>query len=691
MLTVIAINVISSLVVTLILTTGKAAAKAGAATAAAKALDSIFSIANLSGIKGFDEPYQGIAIQAIAMLGNFLAYANKLVIVCAFLCIIFNSFKLWAGTIELKKVYIDMIYKATMCIAVMTIYPLVVQKVYTLATELGVEASGGYSAVMTSFTNMAKKTQEVWQQGMTDYVSALKDGANKTEDGTIVISDSALKVFTKSGMTEEEAKAWAASNGIKVDNDAAESTGHLWWKSKQKNAEDDAYNKVKNNKNNYKMMKQSLSIMRGLQQLLVGEADGDIENGSVDLNSLMTMGNDQLNKIFYNPYIGDTKILSASTMIKTAIVISDMASSGCLAMIDNTGEKEKEIKMKEISEGSPTVFLGFIGTVFKSFLYKLGMILAMIFIMFEYIMCIIEYLIVVAVSTLLIPLLFIDATKQFATNILKTLFAYFVKIMVTTMMCFFTIGIYIDLGAKMCGKTDLNSLSTILVYLFTLLFGVFLCKNSGKVAGAVISGNPSLGLGDVASEFRSASQAMHVASHHMDNAWNKATGVAKDAVNAGVSAGVNYGAGKAAGAELKGSLDSIGDKAMGTGQGAHSGSSDGIFGGAFSNTSNAGRSVKDRTARQGFGQQIGDQFFKGITGQDKGHTDEHGVNNGYLKVGQKFTDAQGRERTATIQDVKIAAQNRAKENQSKVDQKFSKKFERKFDKERNPLEPENGL
>lgn len=683
MLTVIAINVITSLVVSLILTTGKTVVKAGAAATAAAALNSIFSIANLSGIKGFDEPYQGIAMQAIAMLGNFLAYANKLVIVCAFLCIIFNAFKLWAGTAELKKVYVDMIYKAVMCIAVMTVYPVVVQKVYNISTQLGVEASGGYNAVMTSFSNMAKKTQEVWKEGMNEYVKALKDGGAKTDDGKIIISDSALKAFTDRGMTEEEAIQWANSNGLQIDNEKANATGILWWQTAQKKAEKNALSEIKKNKNNYKMMKQSLAIMRGLQQLLVGEAEGDIETENVDLNTLMTMGENKLKKIFYNPYIGGTKILSASTMIKTAIVISDMASSGCLAMIDSTGEKEKEMKLKDLAEGSPHVFLGFVGTVFRAFLYKLGMILAMIFIMLEYIMCVIEYLIVVAVSSILIPLLFIDATKNFATNILKTLFSYFMKIMVTTMMCFFTISLYIDLGSKMCGKTNLNSISTILVYVFTLMFGVFLCKTSGKVAAAVISGNPNLGLGDVAGEFRNAAHAAHIASHHMDSAWQKVGGVAKDAANVGVSAAANYSAGKAAGKDLQGSLDSMGDKALGTGQGLHSGTSGGRFGGRFSNTGAAGAAVKNHTAMGSLGQQIGDKLFKGITGQDKGHTDEHGLNNGFLQVGQKFTDDQGRERTATLGDVKKAAAKKAEENKSKQDKKFTNKFYRKNDVDRN--------
>ena len=62
-------------------------------------------------------------------------------------------------------------------------------------------------------------------------------------------------------------------------------------------------------------------------------------------------------------------------------------------------------------------------------------------------------------------------------------------------------------------QKDLSSTLCILLYASTLIMGLLLAKNCGRLASAVISGNPSLGMGEVAREFhqgmRMGSMAMH--------------------------------------------------------------------------------------------------------------------------------------------------------------------------------------
>lgn len=620
-----------SLVVSLIGVTVKTAA----AGAAIKAFDSIFSISNLDSIKGFDQPYTSIASQAINMLGNFMLYARTLVILCAFLCIVFYSFKLWSGTIELKKVFADSIYKAVMVSAIMLIYPTIVNKTYSLATTLGVEASGGYTAVYTSFSNLAFRTKEIWEKGSEEYFKAITEGCEKDENGNYVISEKTLNVFIDSGMSEEEAIAWAKNHGIVVTDGKVS--------KKTKKAENKA-KKSLNSKQKKNMMKQSLAIVRGLTEVLTGTSDVQLSDGSINVTELMNMGKDTLNTIFYNPYIGDSNTLSASAMIKTGIIISDLASSGCLTAITDSFSEEKNPSMKEISEGDANIFLKFLSLIFKSFVYKLGMLIAMILIMCEYSICLIEYLIVAAVSCLLIPLFFIDATKQFATNILKMIFSYFVKILVTTMMCFFVLTMYIDLGAEFCSKSDLSSISTILVYIFTLVFGIILVKNSGKIASSVISGNPSMGLGDIANQMHSMSHVMHGVAHMTQGAKQMASsaqqtgqGIIRGGQNMANAFSAAHGQANEARNELKKDAAS------------------GKFTGGNGTIARAGLSAFNKSMMKQGMQSVGDKLHKALTGVDRPHLDGKGDNNGFLKVGQEFRDSTGHVRKATAADAKAAA------------------------------------
>ena len=159
--------------------------------------------------------------------------------------------------------------------------------------------------------------------------------------------------------------------------------------------------------------------------------------------------------------------------------------------------------------------------------YKLGMVICTIFLMLEYSITLIEFLLVGSISTLLIPLFFVDATKQFVSNLIRMILTYFVKLMVTIMMIFFVMGMYLRMAESMYTRV-LSDTGSVLYYVFILALGLILAKSSGKVASAVISGNPSLGLGDIAHQMRGMSHAMHTGSRAIE-------GLGRDIQKAGTS------------------------------------------------------------------------------------------------------------------------------------------------------------
>lgn len=244
---------------------------------------------------------------------------------------------------------------------------------------------------------------------------------------------------------------------------------------------------------------------------------------------------------------------------------------------------------------------------------------------------------------LLIPFFFIDATKQFAMNILKSIFSYFIKILVTTMMIFFVISMYIDLGSLILARKDLDSIMSLLVYACITMLGMILVKNSGKIAGAVISGNPAMGLGDVVNQARGMSAAMHHASQEMRQFGNQVKGAAMAAQKfGGRMADINEAraGAKAAGQQTFAGLDAAN------------------VAGRVSMTENdmkhEANAAKRASAFQAGKQMFGDAAYKAFTGRDRNHEAD-----GALKVGQMFEFAPGQYRQATVGDVQKANAKRA--------------------------------
>ena len=635
MLTVMAITSIVSLCITI---AGVAVnvGKAGAAVEFAGALGDALDINNMSGLKLFDTPYMNITSNALVMIANFMYYAQLLVCICAFLCFIFNAFRLWSSTLELKKFYVDTIYKCVIVMVLMNIYPTVVTKTYNFSTELGVEASGGSDTVVTSFANLAKQTKKIWQAGTESMVEQLQKGADK--DGKIIVNEKLIKAFTDYGMTEEEAKAWAQQQGWEISDDRKKTN------SKQKKA----IKAFKNNTEREKYMKQSMAIIHAMSQVLTGTSESALADGSISANEILNMGDQALDQVFYNPYIKGTKRLSFSAIMKTGVIIAECATAGALSSMEET-DGSKQSSWNDLAKSKkPHLMFKVIGKfVMNNFIYKILMLIAIGYCMIEYIVTLVEYLIVAAVSCLLIPFFFIDATKQYAMNILKFIFSYFVKILVTTMMIFFVISMYIDLGTLIMARKDLDSIMSLLVYACITILGMVLVKNTGRIAGAVISGNPSMGLGDVVNQVRGMNHMAHHAAHTASNMSQQAR-KAGQAAGQGLAAAVPaFHSANAAKRSTMDSLTQSRDK------------------GKISMTD---KDIKRAGSKSAWGslagvakQGMADAAFKQMTGIDRVHN-----KNEAIKVGQQFVDEKGQAKTATLWDIQEAAENRSKESANKM-------------------------
>lgn len=260
-------------------------------------------------------------------------------------------------------------------------------------------------------------------------------------------------------------------------------------------------------------------------------------------------------------------------------------------------------------------------------------------------------------------MLFLDATKSYAMNLLKLALSYFFKIMVTIMLCFWSLTFFLQTLQIVFLDYDANSIMT-LVYLFlTGILGLFISLSGPKIASTVLSGSPSMGAGDLA---RGISNSIRTANH----ARQLGGAVAKGAAKLG-QAGVKGGMG--AFARFQGAKD----KSQQVQAGLREARKRKEYTGSDKDIASAGRQAMVSSLMGGMKQDMGDKAYKALTGNERPHLDDEGYKeDSHLKVGQKFYDPKLKmEKIATMEDVKEHAKG-GKESIQKMIQKAMNKQKR---------------
>lgn len=552
---------------------GIAVAGVALKTTAGAAIINAISIDNVSAIQGFDQPYRDAVLQSLNMVQIALDFVQDLIIIFCFLFIVINAIKLFFSATELKKFFIDGIFKSIIVIILVNIFPAIMEKTFSLATQLGVQISGGQQNITYAFTNVAKIAKDIWEKGSQSYFNLLKTGFEPNEDGTYTVDINLIKTLTDTGMTEDDAKEFAAQNGIKFE-DTRKGLGFFnldrWGKSLEINDMQNQLDQTPTAQS--KQMKRAISIVNAMKEVLTGVSNDEIDDGTgtnagggqLTAVEIMNMGDETLKSIFYNPFIeGSSDMLSAGSMIKTAIILSEMIAAGYMAPLDDSLDIEK--KKTEDYVKYNTGFIDWLGMLIKNFVFKLAMILATIIIMIEYTLTVIEFFFVMALSVLLVPLFFLDATKSFATNIMKTVISYFFKVIVTTIMCFFVLTMYVNCCVKIL--EDPSVTIAFFYYLYNIMLGLILVKSAGRIASSIVSGSPSIDFSSfahqghsmmhgartgmaMASRFgKDVEQATQKSGTHLMNMGNTLEGM-RHAKESAISAGNAWNANAGSGAQI---------------------------------------------------------------------------------------------------------------------------------------------
>lgn len=653
--------------------------------------DTVTGMPSLStNTKLLDIPLVGGITQLATMLNNFSKIISILCGLFAFLMIIFNSFKLWTGTLEIKKGYVDMVYKCVLCIAIFALYIPATNTLLKLSNSIGATCSGGYQKIDHVYTEAYKALKEEIDKGLEEIQKTYLTNAFESTDGKKYITDKTVENLQNFGMSKEEISDWAKQNGLNIAHEefvteewvskdmshsTKKSTGwydengnliqqnnkFLFWNytsAAKLTSKDKKTNKSINSKKQIQMV----AKLNGLLEVLdvvditeVAEEELAIQKATAETN---------LQKVFYSPWLKDknnvnTFFVSPNAILKTCLVMSDALCYGVGTTINAQGEMEDT---KIIPTWKSILQL------IQTLLYKLGMVVSCVIIMAEYTITILEFYIVRALATFLIPLLFLDSTKSYAQNLLRLFLTYFMKIMVTTLCCFFALGMFMDVLSLSYNTLDVTTSISLVTYISTMVMGLLLAQKAPQIAMTVINGNPSMGLGDIV---RMAGGMAH-AAHSMERMAHRGEEFFKKAAKGGQE----FARGTA---DAFQTLDSAVVAGRTTGENLKAKAESGAYSGTEQDISRAQKSAFWSTLGSAAGQAIGDKAHKAVFGTERQHWDEEDNTSGFWKVGQQVM-VNGRQKIASAEDVKKHNEKIAENQAQKATDKSMEKHPRNVEK-----------
>ena len=532
--------------------------KAGAAVAAINFR--VMDIPLLDGMAYF--------ISTIESFGNI---ALKLAVALFMATLIWNAFRLWFGTQQVRKAAVDIMLKCLLFTAVFLGYRAIQVGVIDLAMKIGSNAGGGAAEVAVTFSNM----RENLEAKLSFAQDTMKTIFQQAKDTGGALSETDVKKLAKgAGWSEEEVRKQAAEYGVKINDNAATAFKEAgWWNilgpvrfySQTKAIITGISNKI-----NYKKMYKNLQDeqVEKFQAMIKNGEGADIVNLLAGFSEVMyenpdweNVKNDSdlktnVNKYIYSPFITTTDdlkeneqwslekwkktgvdegtIISPAALIKTCVLVANVIMATEENSTDENNQTSKKFFQKTWQD---------INRFIISIIMVLGIICAGVFCCIQYCMCIFEYWIVTSIGVIFIPCILFDGTKTYASKLIQLYVAYFIKITIMLLCIFWTFSTYINAATNIISSETPATLLNFAYILFALILGFVVTQNAPQIAMTMLNGTPQLSMGEFLHAAGTAAAGAALAKKGATMAAKTAAPVVK-----GANAGIAEGAAAAAGA-----------------------------------------------------------------------------------------------------------------------------------------------
>lgn len=501
----------------------------------------------------------------ISTIGTFADIAGKLAITLFMATLLWNAFRLWFGTQQVRKAAVDIMLKCLLFTAVFAGYRRIQVGVIDLAMKIGANAGGGAAEVATTFSNL-RENLEAKATLAQNTMKKLFETIGAT--GAIITEEDIEKLAKGVGLSEAEIKEQAEKYGLSIkDKDSllflspATDNTHTWalssiikggldyklrYKKMYKNLIDDEI------KNLQEMVKNGegaaiQNLMAGFAEVMYENPDWESTSGDIESN---------VNKYIYNPFITTTDELKENekwtlekwekTGLNASVMISPAALLKTCVLVANVIMAAEENSTNEKSMTTKKIFQNTwqsINRFIIMLIMVLGIVFAGIFCCIQYCMCIFEYWIVTSLGVLFIPCILFDGTKTYASKLIQLYVSFFIKTTVMFLCIFWTFSAYIHAATNILSFARPVSMLNFAYMLFTLLLGFVVTQNAPQIALTVLNGTPQLSMGEFLHAATTAAVGAAMAKKSAGMAMKKAAPVVR-----GANAGIAEGAAAAAGA-----------------------------------------------------------------------------------------------------------------------------------------------
>lgn len=527
----------------------------------------------------FDTPLLNGIEYFIQTISTFAYVAGYLAIVLGLTGVLWNAFRLWFGTQQVRKACVDIGLKFLIYTCVLLVYGSVTSGVMNLATNLGLRAGNGYFTTKVTMQTMYENVKDQTKAAN----EALESFYNSVGENGKSLSDETVRLLAKNtGYSTEELKKKLEASGITVDKtfinaktagstvgsaagiaggiaagaalgsvipgvgtavgavvgglivgvggyfagrgvgsaiDNGISSNQLY-KNAQDAQQKDMLKKIKNGD-----FKDAFIIMKALDEVIspVTNEDGTIS-------------------YIYDPLIylkgtsGSTiKLISPGSIIKTGVLWANLIKNMEATDFDSNAGTFLEKKL----DGGFNALTNWV----MQLILVIGIIASMIFATIQYVMAIFEYFIVTSMGVIFIPCVLFDGTKTYASKLITLFLSFFVKITVSIMCLFFVVNMFATNASVIISSGHPCSLANFSYLFFTIILGFILTQNAPQVAMTMLNGTPQLSMGEFMHAAGTAAAGAALAKKGATMAAKKAAPVVK-----GANAGLAEGAAAAAGA-----------------------------------------------------------------------------------------------------------------------------------------------
>lgn len=459
-----------------------------------------------------DTPVIDIIEYFSKMSGYFMTIAFNLGKVLALVGFIWSCLMMVMRRKQAADVILGTMMKWMFFFLIMSLYPGFCLGLRKIATEVGGTASGstrGYPIInqaLTSYINDVKvflsnsEAQEVLEKMQVEQDSLYKKRRQEVEtvyQNNYVGTELRSKSDDLLALTQEQ-------------------------NSKQKQLDQ---KKKKQEAKAEKRILKEMGKIEAMKDFLVVDGKSTAEKYKADISLKTSKGK-------------DTGYISPSAVLKIVLLVSQISweREWWIEALNFEQERnlgKKILKISEIAGITPSFYwLKKIGSIIMLGLTILFMIVIACAVLIQYVMGIIEYVIISSVAVILIPMMLFDGTKDMANKILPSLFAQAIKLTFVVLCMVWIIISFLQIGENLLRDTSGFSFIQFAYIVFQLILIFAISSNAPKLAQTLLTGQPQMSMG----EFMAAAGGALAIGKAVEKTGAVGARVGAMGINGGVSA-----------------------------------------------------------------------------------------------------------------------------------------------------------